>query len=58
MGGVVMRQLTALSPIDFWHYEHMFTDAVPGGEAFMLSKENGVVANFVAWSKTKNIIER
>jgi hypothetical protein len=55
MGGVTMRQLTALSPIDFWHYEHMFVDAVPGGESFILSKDHGVVANYVAWSKTKNI---
>jgi hypothetical protein len=55
MGGVTMRQLTALSPIDFWHYEHMFVDAIPGGESFILSKDHGVVANYVAWSKTKNI---
>lgn len=50
-GGVLMRQLTALSPIDFWHYENLFTDAVPGGEAFVWHKEIGVVANFVAWTK-------
>lgn len=55
-GGVLMRQLTALSPIDFWHYENLFTDAVPGGEAFLLSKRDGVVANYVAW--TKNYINR
>jgi len=49
-GGVLMRQLTALSPIDFWHYENMFTDAVPGGESFVWHKELGVVANFIAWT--------
>lgn len=49
-GGVLMRQLTALSPIDFWHYENLFTDAVPGGESFVWHKELGVVANFVAWT--------
>jgi len=56
MGGVVLRQLTALSPIDFWHYEHMFTDAVPGGESFVLSKDHGVIANYVAWTNVKNIL--
>ena len=50
-GGVLMRQLTALSPIDFWHYENLFTDAVPGGESFVWHKELGVVANFIAWTK-------
>ena len=49
-GGVMMRQLTALSPIDFWHYENLFTDAVPGGESFVWHKELGVVANFIAWT--------
>lgn len=52
-GGVLMRQLTALSPIDFWHYENLFTDAVPGGESFVWHKELGVVANFVAWTNHK-----
>lgn len=52
-GGVLMRQLTALSPIDFWHYENMFTDAVPGGESFVWHKEMGVVANFIAWTNHK-----
>jgi hypothetical protein len=54
-GGVLMRQLTALSPIDFWHYENMFTDAVPGGESFVWHKELGVVANFVAWTNHKRV---
>jgi hypothetical protein len=52
-GGVLLRQLTALSPIDFWHYENLFTDAVPGGEAFLHSKEYGCFANFTAWTTRK-----
>ena len=49
-GGMLMRQLTALSPIDFWHYDNLFTDAVPGGESFVWNKNQGVIANFVAWT--------
>ena len=49
-GGVLMRQLTALSPIDAWHYENLYTDAVPGGEAFIMHKTKGMVANFTSWS--------
>ena len=49
-GGVLMRQLTALSPVDKWHAENVFTDAVPGGEAFLWSKTQGVFANFIAWT--------
>lgn len=51
-GGVLIRQLTALSPIDAWHFENLFTDALPGGESFLWSKKNGVIANFTAWSDT------
>ncbi len=50
MGGVVLRQITALSPVDKWHTENLFTDAVPGGEGFILNKEKGVIANFMAWT--------
>lgn len=50
MGGVVLRQLTALSPVDKWHTDNLYTDAVPGGEAFILNKEKGVIANFMAWT--------
>jgi len=49
-GGVKMRQLTALSPIDAWHFEGLFTDAVPGGEAFVMHKTKGMVANFTSWT--------
>ena len=48
-GGVLLRQLTALSPIDAWHFSHLFTDAVPGGEAFLWSKDKGICSNFTAW---------
>lgn len=50
MGGVVLRQLTALSPVDKWHTENLFTDAVPGGEGFIWNKEKGVTTNFMAWT--------
>lgn len=49
-GGVLIRQLTALSPVDKWHFENVFTDAVPGGEAFLWSKDYGVYANYIAWT--------
>jgi hypothetical protein len=49
-GATLFRQLTALSKIDYWHYENMFTDAVPGGEAFVYNKETGCVANFIEWT--------
>lgn len=49
-GGVICRQITALSPVDQWHTTNVFTDAVPGGEAFLWSKDIGVFANFTAWT--------
>jgi len=49
-GGVLCRQLTALSPVDKWHFENMFTDAIPGGESFLWSKDHGIFANFIAWT--------
>jgi len=49
-GGVICRQITALSPVDKWHTDNVFTDAVPGGEAFLWSKEEGVFANFITWT--------
>jgi hypothetical protein len=49
-GGVICRQITALSPVDKWHTDNVFTDAVPGGESFLWSKDNGIFANFVAWT--------
>lgn len=49
-GGVICRQITALSPVDKWHTENVYTDAVPGGESFLWSKEEGVFANFMSWT--------
>jgi hypothetical protein len=49
-GGVLCRQITALSPVDKWHTDNVFTDAVPGGESFLWSKEGGVFANFMTWT--------
>jgi len=49
-GSIMFRQLTALSPIDYWHYENLFTDAVPGGEAFVYNKVTGCMANFTEWT--------
>lgn len=50
MGGVNLRQLTALSPVDKWHTENLFTDAVPGGEGFIWNKDRGVIVNLMAWT--------
>lgn len=49
-GGVLCRQLTALSPVDRWHFDNLFTDAIPGGESFLWSTSEGVFANFIAWT--------
>lgn len=49
VGGVVIRQIPALSTIDAWHYQEGFVDAVPGGESFIWSKDNGVCAQFTAY---------
>jgi len=48
-GGTIIRQIPTLSPIDAWHYQEGFVDAVPGGESFLWSKENGVVAHWTAY---------
>jgi hypothetical protein len=49
-GGVLCRQVTALSPVDQWHTTNVFTDAIPGGEAYLWSKEKGVFANYTIWT--------
>jgi hypothetical protein len=49
-GTMLFRQLTALSPIDFWHYENLFVDAVPGGEALVYNDKTGCIANFTEWT--------
>jgi len=50
VGGVICRQVTALSPVDQWHTLNLFTDAVPGGEAFLWSKTKGVFGNYTIWT--------
>lgn len=61
-GGVTCRQVTALSPVDQWHTTNVFTDAVPGGEIFLWSKDIGVFGNFTAWTgqyeNARNIITK
>jgi len=52
-GTMLFRQLTALSPIDFWHYENLFVDAVPGGEALVYNKNTGCIASFTEWTYHK-----
>lgn len=60
-GGVLCRQLTALSPVDRWHFENVFTDAVPGGEAFVWTLDKGIKSNIISWvgqyekSRNKNV---
>ena len=49
-GGVICRQITALSPVDQWHTANVFTDAVPGGELFLWSRTKGVYGNFTIWT--------
>jgi hypothetical protein len=53
-GGVTCRQITALSPVDKWHSDNVFTDAIPGGESFLWSKDIGVFANFITWTSQYN----
>ena len=49
-GGVLCRQLTALTPVDKWHFENVFTDAVPGGEAFIWTMDKGIKSNIISWT--------
>lgn len=49
-GGVICRQITALSPVDKWHTDNLFTDAVPGGEGYIWHKTKGIRANFTCWT--------
>lgn len=46
VGGTLIRQLSALTAIDFWHFDEMWVDAVPACESFVLDRTDGVVANF------------
>lgn len=46
VGGTVIRQIPALSRIDYWHADNLFMDAVPAGESLLWSKKDGVVAHY------------
>jgi hypothetical protein len=46
VGGTLVRQLSALTAVDFWHFDQMWVDAVPACESFVLDKSDGVIANF------------
>lgn len=49
VGGTIIRQIPTMSVIDKWHFDEKFVDAVPGGESFIWSKKNGVVAHYTAY---------
>ena len=53
-GGVICRQIAALSEIDKWHFDGLYTDAVPAGEGFLWSKDTGVYGNFDAYTHEFN----
>jgi hypothetical protein len=45
--GVKIRTLPSLSPADFWHYENMYTGNMRNAEAYIFSKTEGLVAQFI-----------
>lgn len=45
VGSTLIRQLSALCTNDFWHFDELWIDAVPACEAFVLDKQDGVIAN-------------
>lgn len=53
-GGVTLRQLTALSPPDRWHYDNVFTDSIPGGEAYIWTLDKGIKSNIISWTSQYN----
>ena len=48
IGGVLIRQIPAMSTVDYWHTENVFTDAVPACESFLWHKQTGVEGHFTA----------
>ena len=48
VGGVIVRQIPAISTVDYWHTENVFTDAVPACESFLWHKEHGVEGQYTA----------
>ena len=57
-GGVICRQISALSEIDKWHYDNLFTGGVPGGQGFIWSKTKGIKTVFHAWTKHREIFNQ
>jgi hypothetical protein len=57
-GGTVIRQIPTLSTIDAWHYQEGFVDAIPAGESFLWSKDNGIIGHWTAYcgSHTKGAV--
>lgn len=49
--GVTVRYLRSLSPPDAWHYDKGFVGALQASEAFLWSKDRGVVAQFTSVAK-------
>lgn len=43
--GVVVRYLRSLSSADFWHFKNGYVNNIKGGEAFIWSDTDGLVAN-------------
>lgn len=48
VGGTIIRQIPTMSEIDAWHYQNLFTDAVPACESFVWTEDAGVVAHYTA----------
>lgn len=49
--GIVMRILRSLTPTDAWHYDKGFVGSTQASEAFLWSKEDGLVAQFTVPAK-------
>jgi len=45
--GIKIRTLPSLAPADFWHYENMYTGNMRNAEAYVFSKTEGLVAQFI-----------
>lgn len=43
--GVVVRYLRSLSGADFWHFKNGYVNNIKGGEAFIWSDSDGMIAN-------------
>ena len=46
IGGVIFRRIPALSTIDSWHCEGVFTDAIPCCSSFVYHKKDGIYAEY------------